>query len=256
MRRKLKLKPKVKRAGIIFLAVIVVLSGFLIYRVWNHNATLAQGLDYIQEQENKKVKELSSSLKDKKNAETESAIESGQVDVFALFDDAVIFGDSRVMGFSVYHFFPESHVLASSGATIKDISNWVNQAQSMNPSLIFFSYGVNDMGLDLDSEGGYDALYQSQIEQVVKVCPDATIVVNSIISATPAAIEKSPRWDKVDEYNKKIKAMCEKNDWIYVDNSEICQNGNADIYQADGVHFLQPFYTTWAENMIMTVRKQ
>ncbi len=256
MKKRLRLKPKVKKAGIVFLAVVVLVSCFFGYQTWRHNATLAQGRDYIQKQENKKVKELSSTLKDKKNTEMESAIESGQVDVFALFDDAVIFGDSRVMGFSVYHFFPESHVLASSGATIKDISNWISQVQSVNPSLIFFSYGVNDMGLNLDSEGGYDALYQSQIEKVIEVCPDATIVVNSIISATPKAIAESPRWDKVDEYNKKIKSMCEKNDWIYVDNSDICQNGNADIYQADGVHFLQPFYTTWAENMIMTVREQ
>lgn len=255
MKRKLRLKPKVKRVGIFCLVALMVIIGVIGYQVWNHNAFVAQGISYIEKQENKKVEELSSDLKEKKNKEMEEAIQSGQVDVFALFDDAVIFGDSRVIGFSTYGFFPDSHVFASSGATIKDITNWVSQAQNANPSMIFFSYGVNDMGLDLDSEGGYDNLYQKQIQEIVKVCPDAQIVVNSIISATPAAIERSPRWDKVDEYNKKIKAMCKKNDWVYVDNSEICQDGHANIYQDDGVHFIQSFYKTWSENMIMTARE-
>ena len=121
--------------------------------------------------------------------------------------------------------------------------------------MIFFSYGVNDMGMNIDAEeGGYDGQYESQIKKIVEVCPDATIIVNSIIPATPAAVQKSPSWGNVDAYNTKIKSMCEKNKWIYVDNSEISQNGNANIYQNDGIHFLTTFYSTWAENMIMTVR--
>ena len=247
-------KVKKQKYWILILAVVIVLCVGAVY-VWTHSSTTAQGRTYIQEQENKKVDKISEKLKDKKSSEMEAAIESGKVDVFALFDDAVIFGDSRVLGFSVYHFFPESHVFASSGATIKNISDWVEQAKNANPSLIFFSYGVNDMGMNIDAEeGGYDGQYESQIKKIVEVCPDATIIVNSIIPATPAAVQESPSWGNVDAYNTKIKSMCEKNKWIYVDNSEISQNGNANIYQNDGIHFLTTFYSTWAENMIMTVR--
>lgn len=248
--RKRRLNKRAKALIGIVCACIVVISVILL---WPDNTT-AQGIEYIKTQEDKKVDEISADLKQKKSDELKAAVDSGQIDVFALFGDAVIFGDSRALGYSTYGFFQSSHVFASGGATIKDISSWLDQLEVINPSLIFFSYGVNDMGLEIDSEeGGYDGVYQAQIEQVLQVCPDATIVVNSIIPATPAAVAEAPRWNQVDEYNEKIKSMCEKNDWIYVDNSEISQNGNANIYQADGVHFLRDFYTTWAENMILSV---
>lgn len=107
------------------------------------------------------------------------------------------------------------------------------------------------MGMQLDDAGGYDKVYQEQIQKVLERCPDATIAVNSIIPATDEAVAESPRWNKVDEYNAKVKSMCQENGWIYIDNTEISQNGDAPIYQADGVHFLPSFYTTWAENMIL-----
>lgn len=249
---KRRLKKPVKIALISIACLAVCILGIL---VLPRNTVLSQGQKYLKQQEEKAVDDLSEKLKETKYQELQQGIDEGKVDLFALFDDAVIFGDSRAMGFSVYHFFPDSHVLADSGATVEYISNWLDQVETINPTYIFFSYGVNDMGMRLDDVGGYDKVYQEQIQKVLERCPDATIAVNSIIPATDEAVAESPSWNKVDEYNAKVKSMCQENGWIYIDNTEISQNGDAPIYQADGVHFLQSFYATWAENMILSLEQ-
>ena len=114
------------------------------------------------------------------------------------------------------------------------------------------------MGLNIgENEGdpGYDVVYEEQIKKLLTVDPGAHVYVNSIIPATPAALQKSPRWDKVDAFNAKIKAMCDRNGWTYIDNDALAQGGQANIYQEDGVHFLQQFYSQWAENMYNTKKK-
>lgn len=244
MKRKLK-----KNWTIIFTIVAIICFAVLGYFLLR--PSYGQGHEFLIQQEEKDTKELSSKLKEMRKQEIMDAINAKEIDVFSLFSDSVILGDSRVMGFSTYGFFQGNRVLAGSGHTIEYIDQWLDSIKSLNPSTIFLSYGVNDMGLELGNvEGGYRALYESKIDQILEVCPDATIVVNSIINASPSAVEESPRWNQVEEYNKDIKQMCEDRGWIYVDNSEICQNGNADIYQADGVHFLRDFYSVWAQNMI------
>lgn len=90
------------------------------------------------------------------------------------------------------------------------------------------------MGLNIgENEGdpGYDVVYEEQIKKLLAVDPDANVYVNSIIPATPAALQKSPRWDKVDAFNAKIKAMCDRNGWTYIDNDALAQGGQANIYQ-------------------------
>ena len=48
-------------------------------------------------------------------------LESGQINVWSLFDDAVILGDSRVVGYEFYDFLPDERVLAEGGATIRNV---------------------------------------------------------------------------------------------------------------------------------------
>lgn len=212
---------------------------------------VSAGQEYIQKQESKDTTKLNKKLASIRKKEIKKAQEEGTLNPFSLFDDYVIFGDSRVMGFSSYGFMDNSRVLAGTGHTINNIPEWEDKIKSIRPSNLYFSYGVNDMGLNIDSqEGGYDGVFETNIKKMLKYCPKgAKVYVNSILPATPEAVASSPAWKQVDKYNKKIKKMCDRNGWTYIDNNEITDNGNADIYQSDGVHLLSTFYPVWAMNM-------
>lgn len=173
--------------------------------------------------------------------------------IWNLFDDAVFIGDSRVYGFMSYGFIPSNQVLAAGGYTIQNISEYLNSVALLQPEVIYLSFGINDMGLNIgqdEGENGYAKVYTRQIEALLDRAPKATIVVNSVIDATPNAVANSPRWNKVAEFNRQIKQMCKENDWIYVDNDPLAQGGNAPIYNADGVHLVSTFYEPWAKNML------
>ncbi len=183
----------------------------------------------------------------------EDLIEQAGGSVWNLFDDAIFIGDSRVYGFMSYGFIPSNRVLAAGGYTIQNISEYLSSVALLQPSVIYLSFGINDMGLNIgqdEGENGYAKVYTRQIEALLDRDPGATIVVNSVIDATPSAVANSPRWNKVAEFNRQIKKMCKENDWIYVDNDPLAQGGNAPIYNSDGVHLVSTFYEPWAKNML------
>lgn len=173
--------------------------------------------------------------------------------MFAGYKDSVLVGDSRVVGFSNYGFVPGNQVFAVAGGTLEDISEWVDGIGQMKPKYIYISFGVNDMGLEIGKdkgENGYGQVLKEQVGKLLEVSPNSKIIVNSIINATPAAVEKSPAWAQVDNYNAQLKEACEEMGWYYVDNSALSNGGTAPIYQPDGVHFLENFYYEWAANML------
>ena len=142
-----------KNFGIIGLAVcICLLTG-----CESHN----EGVSYIKEQESLDTKELSKHLTNKRIEEKLSLVREGKLDVFSMFEDYAIYGDSRVYGFASYGYLPWNRVFADAGNTVLNISDYSEALKEINPSNIYFSYGVNDMGLDLKTENGtYGDLYE------------------------------------------------------------------------------------------------
>ncbi|UNT96893.1 SGNH/GDSL hydrolase family protein [Allobaculum mucilyticum] len=240
---------------IVIAIVCAAVIGGLWYRLSAKGSQdLQTGLNYLEAQESKTIDELEQTLSQKRRSRMMAAIESGKSSIFSLFQDSLIFGDSRVYGFGSYSFVPNDQVLAEAGATILNITDYLDVVKNVQPEKIYLSYGVNDMGLQIGSDrgdNGYRQVYEEQIDKLLEVSPHSQIIVNSILDATPARVEESPRWGHVAEYNEQIKQMCEDRGWTYVDNSELTQNGNADIYQPDGVHLQSNFYPLWAQNMIL-----
>lgn len=242
---------------IIMCCVALVFVVGLIYFLVRDNKT-SEGIRYIQSLENLKVSDVEDEFASIRKEEKNKAIEEGKLDVFGLFDDYVFFGDSRVMGFSTYGFLSDARIFAGSGNTIRDVDTWLNQLSNLSPTNVFMSYGVNDMGLNLnDTEyGSYGALYEAQVKKVLEVVPDAHIYINGIIPASIQTTKENPRWDYVDEYNSQLKEICKKNDWTYIDNSELVNaNNEASVYQRDGIHYLSTFYATWAQNIMNYVEE-
>lgn len=212
----------------------------------------ASGLNYIQELENKDTQKISSVLKEKRNEELKQALEQGTVSSDVLLSDCVIFGDSRAMGFSEFGKFASNRVFAYTGQSCTNISDWLTSLEALNPSVMFFSYGANDIGQQLNNmEGGYSAYYASCIQQALNVCPDAVVVVCSIAPVTQEERDSDERWTQLDVYNEQIQAMCNENDWMYFDMSKLC--ANEEIYASDGIHFVSSFYDTWKNELVLSI---
>ncbi|MDE5758924.1 MAG: hypothetical protein K2H85_09990, partial [Allobaculum sp.] len=90
--------------------------------------------------------------------------------IWNLFDDAVFIGDSRVYGFMSYGFIPSTQVLAAGGYTIQNISEYLSSVALLQPEVIYLSFGINDMGLNIgqdEGENGYAKVYTCQIEALL-----------------------------------------------------------------------------------------
>lgn len=215
-----------------------------------------EGQDYLQNQAQMDISSLDAKLTARQEAELVERIQSGKADLFSLFSNAVILGDSRVYGFGSYGYLRDDQVFAEAGDTIENISDSAEQIKALKPKVIYLSYGVNDMGLNIGAdlgEDGYRQVYEEQINTLLNGSPGSIIAVNSVIPPTPQTVEAKPRWGKTEDFNRQIQQMCEDKGWVYIDNNELAEGGNAEIYQPDGIHFLDSFYPVWAENMLMSV---
>jgi hypothetical protein len=213
----------------------------------------AQGIEYLNALQSQDTSETLRSVEVLRQQNLADLVAQGVIDVFAQFQDFAIIGDSRVLGFSSYGYMNSAYVLAESGADVTYMEDYVSSIKNLQPKYIYIAYGINDLGRQIgkwDGQDGYGSVVEEEVDKLLEVDPEANIIINSIIQATPEAVENSPLWASVDEYNQELQELCEKRGWTYVDNSTICDYGNADIYQADGVHFYSGFYYTWAQNMI------
>ncbi|MCF0260061.1 MAG: hypothetical protein HUJ54_09405 [Erysipelotrichaceae bacterium] len=214
---------------------------------------LAEGKAFLRAQESKDMQEITARLDKRRMDDFTEAVQDGSVDVFSMFHDYAFLGDSRVVGFSTYGYLDDARVFAGAGHTIRNVDDYLENLKSLQPSVVYLSYGVNDTGLNIgggEGEGGYGAVYEAQIDKILDVVPNAKIVVNSIIAPSTEAVARSPRWAAYTDFNEQLKAMCEKRGWTYVDNDALGDGGTAQIYQADGVHFLSQFYYVWGQNIL------
>lgn len=233
--------------GIVVVCVVIV----TLFLLWPKHST--NGVDYIKKSESKDPSALSEQLSERRLEERKRAIQDGKLDVFGLFDDYLILGDSRATGFYLYGYLLESRVYAYNGATILNIDEWIDSIQQLQPQNIYIAFGMNDIKNNLNntSNGSYSQLLSEQIKKILNVCPQANIYVNSIIPASQSVTQSnSDLWSQIDVYNAQIQQACQDNGWTYIDNSSLVQDQSEPIYESDGIHFVSSFYEKWARNIM------
>lgn len=202
------------------------------------------------------VKQLElQALSDDPDADAEG--EFSLKEIWSKFQDYVLLGDSRAVGFYYYKFLDKSRVFAAGGNTIRDIPASLDTIRSLQPSTIYLCYGLNDTGIGYWNSGEeYAAEMKTRIEQLHEAAPNAVIVVNSILPATEAAYNRSPRWRKIPEFSAAVKTLCESIDYtVFVDNDKLSA-AHMDLWDPeDGVHLQKGFYPYWARNMMIAMAK-
>ena len=195
--------------------------------------------------------DLLSTVMEQTNSAAEIMTLSGK-ELWSRFDGAVLTGDSRVVGFSLYTGIPDSHVKARNGATITELPGFVQEIAALRPQRVFIAYGINDIK---SSVGGKTAAQYAEyagkkISEMEKALDGAEIYVNSILPVSPSLAEHDPEYRKVDAYNRELKEMCRKHGWHFIDNDSIAAK-YADLYVSDGIHLEAGFYEHWGRNMLM-----
>lgn len=178
---------------------------------------------------------------------------SGEIDIWSQFEDFVVLGDSRAVGFYYYDFLDHSRVLADGGNTIRNAQWQMDEIVALNPKQIFLCYGINDVSIGFwSTPEEYAAEMRTLLQTLREKLPDATIVVSSILPARDPAFKQSSKWYQIPDYSAAVAAVCEELGVCFADNTEISET-YANLWQPDGIHLCPDFYPYWARNLILSM---
>lgn len=216
---------------------------------------LKEGVAYIKAMEKKDTAPVEKEIKDIKKAERKAALENGEIDIWQQFNDAAILGDSRAVGFYYHEFVDENRVMATGGATIRDIPKYIDKLKTLNPSIILLCYGLNDISIGYwKTSDEYISELDDILKQLHDSLPDARVFVNSTIPAIEPAFEKSQKWKDIPDWNAEIKRHCEKENIPYIDVTDTIEE-HSDLYDPDGIHVKKAFYEYWAIDMLTEINE-
>ena len=200
----------------------------------------------------RELEEMRVQAKEARDAAKTELMDSDDDTVWSKFQDAVILGDSRAVGFYYYHFLDRSRVLAGAGDTIRCIPDHLEEIKMLNPAFIYLCYGLNDTGEGLWADGeAYGKELDERITQLQAAVPGVTVVVNSILPATEDAVARNPVWRKIPDFTAAAAAVCKEKGVIYVDNAALADEMMETYWDPDGVHLRPQFYAYWAKNMLL-----
>lgn len=183
-------------------------------------------------------------------------VEAGEVDPFTLFQDFVIMGDSRAVGFWYFGFVDRARTITGAGHTIRDLAANMDTLVSMNPRYIYLCYGLNDTSIGYwKTADEYVAEYMDVIAQIQQRLPDATVIVSSILPARDPAFQRTSKWYNIPAWSAAVEAACAENGIIFVNNDGISE-AYPKLWDPDGIHVREAFYPYWATNLILATLQE
>lgn len=264
-----------------FLAVLVTVAIIFIATDSEENTKVQEGIAYLESLEQREPSLQTDPTEPKDSQSTESTeggnsteptepdasglnaeqlalieqIENDEVDIWSMFHDYVILGDSRAVGFWYFDFLPEENCLTGGGDTIRNVEMNMDGILERNPKYVFLCYGLNDVSI------GYWKTKEPYVEEMLQVIanlqekiPGVTVVVSSILPARDPAFELSSKWYNIPDYSAAVEEACKENGIIFVNNDAIAEEF-ASWWQPDGIHIRPEFYPYWAKNLIIGIIK-
>lgn len=161
--------------------------------------------------------------------------------------NAIVLGDSQAKSLSEYEILNEANVAAKISQRVKNSDEQIDKAINANASIVFMTYGINDMGMYANGKL-YAEEYAKKLERLKTSLPNAKIYVTSIFPASDAVAASNPSLspDVLKDYNTALKSKAESMGVTYIDCSGIVE---AKYYEPDGQHFKYTMYVKWAKLM-------
>ena len=164
------------------------------------------------------------------------------------FEQAVLVGDSVAEGFIDYEILDPSRIVAQKGLRADSAGPDIEKALSLSPTHLFLSIGLNDLEYCQGDSSRFVREYEARLQEIRDRVPDLPVYVNAIMPVLPAAEEKKPVLQYVDEFNAALKELCDRWGIPFLDSGDILE-GHEDWYQKDSVHLTSEPYTLWLARM-------
>lgn len=230
----------------ILLVIILIAEG--VSGLSNRKVDTSEGLALIEKAESADAASIENKIKklqEKVASENQDGSEKEQ-NYKAIFANAVVMGDSISVAFTEYDYLNASSVVAEIGASLTDLETHIAKAEEISPQVIFLAYGMNDV---ISTDGDVDAFidrYDALIKELQKRVPDAKLFVNSVFPVQEVEMEAHPVFEKLEDYNKALRELCDKRQISFIDNTSLVKSR---YYEEDGIHFKAEFYPYWLDRM-------
>lgn len=214
------------------------------------------GISYIQGQEEIPVAPIEEEIRaQEKEVLRKAKMQELLSDPAKIFEtirstNTVLVGESRTSGFTHYGYLDDNHFLGGVGWSIQEIPALYDQIESLQPSNLIFSFGINEMGRYPDSPVYYYSpeIYAGDLDNYINdikgLVPGVHIYINCIVPCTDAVYQEYPGYGAIPSWNEYLKAFCEEKGYGYIDISDICAE-HQDMYIDDGMHLVGEFYPYW-----------
>lgn len=247
-----KEKDQVLRIAVI-LAVIVFVVGVIIVavRLSNPQKDTTKGTKILAAMDQADVSKVNKKIKKLEDEERKAQQEADDRPASEKFADTLVIGDSITQGLYQYGVLDQANVQADRGTGVSDgdndkLAEHIAKAKEMKPSALFLAYGMNDIGTLNGDADRFVKAYKTVIKDLKKALPDTKIYVNSVLPAAQSAIDQNAVYEKVPEFNEKLKKLCEKEDVTFIDNTNLVKQ---EYYASDGIHMSPAYYKEWVNHM-------
>lgn len=167
-------------------------------------------------------------------------LDEGTTTYRKVFRNVCIVGDSLMDGLEAYGILNSNNLITQVSASLYHLSGNVKKIIRMNPPVLILHYGVNMISTEQRHLSNYVNMYTDIVKQLRAALPDTRIIISGIFPVD-RDIAKAKRFGMIDEYNRNLRAMCEKTDVEFMDSSSVLV-AHPECYGRDGIHLSKAFY--------------
>lgn len=174
-------------------------------------------------------------------------------------------GDSRTVGLQEYSGWSEPTYYASTGLSIyavfdKDIAEVNGKKITIDKALkkkkfgkIYIMLGINELGTG--TAKSFAEEYQSVIDKVQKLQPEAIIFIESIMNVSKEKSDSDKIFNNtnIKERNNAIAKIADNKNIFFIDINEVFNDTSGAIpadYTFDGIHIKASYYKLWTEVLL------
>ena len=245
-------KDRVLQTAVIVAVGILVIGGITVaLRLSNPQKDTKKGTEILKTMDAMDVSKADKKIKELEAQEREAEQDAEEQPASEKFTDCLVMGDSITQGLYEYGVLDQANVQADRGAGVsvgdnEKLADHIARAKEMKPSVLFLSYGMNDVGAQNGDADGFIKAYRPLIRDLKKSLPDTKIYVNSILPAAQTAIDQNSVYAEIPKFNQKLKKLCEIEKVTFIDNTDLVKQ---EYYAGDGIHMSTGYYKEWVNHM-------
>ena len=178
------------------------------------------------------------------------------------FTDAVLLGDSRTEGFSLYSGLETPTYLHAVGATVDSVQTkateetedgtitLMDRLDQLEFSKVYIMLGVNELGWPKTEK--FEERYGDIVDRIQETHPDARIALQSILPVSEKQEKKGSYVNnrRIGEYNEVVRRVAEEKGCVYLDVAEAVTGEDGCLIAnltTDGIHLNTRGCRLWLE---------